>query len=358
MRITLLGLVGSGQTTVFNAVAASPAATPPGAFQTETHVQVVTVRDPRLERCREIFQPRKYTPAGLELHDPPGLPDGSTEADKERRARLLASAREADAYVLVVRGFTTPQVAYERASADPAADLARIAGEMVAADYVICEGRAQRLRESIQRKAKSMDQDKLELAVIDRCLERLDAGRSLVDLELDDADDKRLRGFQLFSRKPCLLLVNGPGDLPAGIGDGLPIALAGRIAMDAQIDAELAAMAPADRPSFMEEFGLTEAAAERFVREVYRGVGLISFFTVGEDEVRAWTIHRGDTAVLAAGRIHTDLAKGFVRAEVFSYDELDAAGSMRELKARGAIRLEPKDYVVKDGDIVHIRSAL
>ncbi|MGE0190985.1 MAG: DUF933 domain-containing protein [Planctomycetota bacterium] len=358
MRIALLGLAGSGKTTVFNAVATTPASTPPGSFQTETHVQVVPVRDARLERCREIFRPRKYTPAGLELHDPPGLPEGGTEGDKERRARLLASARENDAYVLVVRGFTSPQYAYERADADPQADLERLVGEMVAADYVICEGRAQKLRENIQRKARSMDQDKLELAVLERCLERLDAGRDLLDLELDDADDKRLRGFQLFTRKPRILLLNGPGDLPADLGEGLPLSFAGRLAMDAQIDAELAGMDPADRPAFMEEFGIREAAADRFVNEVYRGVGLLSFFTVGEDEVRAWTIHRGDTAVIAAGRIHTDLAKGFVRAEVFPFDALDAAGGLRELKALNAIRLEPKDYVVKDGDIVHIRSAL
>jgi GTP-binding protein YchF len=358
MRIALLGLAGSGKTTVFNAVATTPAATSPGSFQTETHIQVVPVRDPRLERCRELFQPKKYTPAGLELSDPPGLPTGSSEPDKERRARLLSAAREADAFVLVVRGFASPNYAYDRAEPDPRADLEQLLGELVAADYVIAEGRAQRLRENIQRKAKSMDQDKLELAVLDRCLERLDAGRDLLDLELDEADDKRLRGFQLFTRKPHMLLLNGPGEVPPDLGADAPVALRGRMAMDAQIDAELSAMDPADRPAFMEEFGIVEAAAERFVREVYGAVGLLSFFTVGEDEVRAWTIHRGDSAVVAAGRIHTDLAKGFVRAEVFSFDVLSEAGSMRELKARGAIRLEPKDYVVKDGDIVHIRSAL
>jgi ribosome-binding ATPase YchF (GTP1/OBG family) len=128
--------------------------------------------------------------------------------------------------------------------------------------------------------------------------------------------------------------------------------------MDAQIEAELNAMPAEDRPAFMAEFGISEPAAERFVHDVYRAVGLRSFFTVGEDEVRAWTIRAGDDAVTAAGKIHTDLAKGFVRAEVFAYDDLAAAGSMRELKARGLLRLEPKDYVVKDGDIVHIRSAV
>lgn len=358
MRIALLGWEGSGKTTVFNAVADAPVAPPPGVRQTETHVQVVRVRDARLERCREIFQPRKYTPAGLELWDPPGLPPGTAEADKERRHRRLAALREADAFVLVVRGFATDQYPYERAAPDPREDLLRLAEELITADFVIAQTRAEKLREQILRKARTQDQDRLELAVLEKCLERLEAGRDLADLALDEADEKRIRGFQFFARKPCLLLVNGPVGLPEGLASACALTLRGASAMDAQIDAELNAMDPADRPAFMAEFGIEAPAADRFVGEVYRGVGLISFFTVGEDEVRAWTIHAGDTAVVAAGRIHTDLAKGFVRAEVFPFDALDAAGSMRELKAQGGVRLEPKDYRVKDGDIVHIRSAL
>ena len=358
MKIALIGWAGAGKTTVFNAVATRPADTAPGAYQTETHVQVVPVVDPRLLRCREIFQPKKFTQAGLELHDPPGLPTGGAEADKERRGRLLSALREADAYVLVLRGFTSPQYAYERPEADPAADLAALVGELQAADFLICESRATRLRENIKRKSKSMDQDKLELAVIDRCLAALEGGRHLADIEFDDADDKRIRGFQLFTRKPFLVVVNGPDEAPAGQSAGDGLSVVAQLAMDAQIDAELAAMEEADRPEFMAEFGIEEAAADRFVRTVYEGVGLRSFFTVGEDEVRAWTIHAGDSAVVAAGKIHTDLARGFVRAEVFAFEELDAAGSMRELKAQGKVRLEHKEYVVQDGEIVHIRSAL
>ncbi len=358
MRIALLGWEGSGKTTVFNAVADAPVPTTPGVQQTETHVQVMRVRDARLERCREIFQPRKYTPAGLELWDPPGLPTGGGEADKERRHRRLSALRELDAYVLVVRGFASDLYAYERPQPDIKGDLARLADELITADYVIAQTRADKLREQIVRKARTLDQDKLELAVLEKCLERLEAGRDLRDLVLDEADEKRIRGFQFFSRKPCLALVNGPDALPEGLAGACAMTLRGTSAMDAQIDAELNAMDPADRPAFMEEFGIEAPAADRFVRDVYRGVGLISFFTVGEDEVRAWTIREGDNAVVAAGRIHTDLAKGFVRAEVFPYSALDAAGSMRELKAQNGVRLEPKDYVVQDGDIVHIRSAL
>ena len=358
MRIALLGWQGSGKTTVFNAVAQTPAETPPGSFQTETHVQVVPVNDPRLERCRDIFQPKKYTPAGLELWDPPGLPAGSLPADQERRQRLLSALREADAYVVVVRGFTSPSYPYERPEADPQADISRLMDELVTADFVIAEGRVTKLRDSVQRKLKNIDQDKLELAVLEKCLARLEAGQDLSDLELDEADDKRIRGFQFFTRKPFLLLFNGPDAMPDGLGDGAPIAFRSRFAMDAQIDAELAAMDPEERPAFMEEFGIDAPAADRFVRDVYAGVGLRSFFTVGEDEVRAWTIHSGDTAVVAAGKIHTDLARGFIRAEVFGYDELDEAGDMRTLKANNAIRLEAKDYVVQDGEIVHVRSGV
>lgn len=358
MRIALLGLQGSGKTTVFNAVAQTPAESPPGAFQSETHVQVVPIHDPRLERCRDIFKPKKYTPAGLELWDPPGMPPGNLAADQERRMRLLSALREADAFVIVVRGFTSPSYPYERSEADPASDLDRVIGELVTADFVIAESRVAKLRDNVQRKLKSADQDKLELSVLEKCLARLEAGQDLVDLALDEADDKRIRGFQFFTRKPFLLLFNGPDAMPAGLGDGSPITLRARTAMDAQIDAELAAMDPDERPAFMEEFGIEAPAADRFVRDVYQAVGLRSFFTVGEDEVRAWTIHAGDTAVVAAGKIHTDLSRGFIRAEVFTFDEIDAAGDMRTLKAQNAIRLEPKDYVIQDGEIMHVRSGV
>jgi hypothetical protein len=358
MRIALLGLKGSGKTTLFNAVADTPVSVPAGGLQSETHVQVVKVKDPRLERCRELFQPKKFTPAGLEIWDPPGLPAGTTEADKERRIRLLSALREADAYVIVVRGFATDLYPYDRPAPDPAADLKRVVDELLLADFVVTETRVTKLRGNVQKKAKSLEEDKLELAVLERCLERLEAGRHLADLEIAEQDEKRIRGFQLFARKPFLAVLNGPGALPAGFGDGLGLPMKGTLAIDAQIEAEVAAMPAADRPAFLEEFGLSEPAAQRFVHEVYRAVGLRSFFTVGEDEVRAWTIQAGDSAIIAAGKIHTDLAKGFVRAEVFAYDELIAAGGMRELKAKNGIRLEPKDYVVKDGDIVHIRSAV
>jgi ribosome-binding ATPase YchF (GTP1/OBG family) len=358
MRIALVGLKGSGKTTLFNAIADTPVSVPGGGLQSETHVQVVKVKDERLERCRELFQPKKYTPTGLEIWDPPGLPPGSSEADKERRIRLLSSLREADAFVIVARGFATDLYPYDRPQADPAADLKQVVDELLLADFVVTETRVTKLRDNVQKKAKSLEQDKLELAVLERCLERLEAGRHLGDLEVNEQDAKRLRGFQLFARKPFLAVLNGPGPVPKGFGEGLGLPMRGVITIDAQIEAEVAAMAPADRAPFLEEFGLAEPAASRFVHELYKAVGLRSFFTVGEDEVRAWTIQAGDDAITAAGKIHTDLAKGFVRAEVFHYDELISAGGMRELKARNGVRLEPKDYVVKDGDIVHIRSAV
>jgi len=354
MRIALLGLPGSGKTTVFNAVADQPVDV---AFHADTHVQVVKVHDARLEHLRDMFRPKKFTPAGLELWDPPGLPEGADEKDKERRIRLLAELREADAYVLVLRAFRTDRYAYAREAPDPAADLARLVAEMVTADFVVAEGRMTRLRQNLQRGVRSKDEDRLELGVLEKCVERLEAGGGLADLELDEADEKRIRGFQLFARKPLLVLLNGADAVPAGLGEGLPFTFRGMLAMDAQLEAEVAAMPAADRPAFLEEFGLSEPAADRFAHAVYRAVGLISFFTVGEDEVRAWTLKEGQTAVDAAGKVHTDLARGFVRAEVYSYDEIAAAGGEKEVKAAGRMRLEPKGYVVRDGEVVHIRSA-
>jgi ribosome-binding ATPase YchF (GTP1/OBG family) len=358
MRIALLGLQGSGKTTVFDAVSDAPVAKTPGGLQTETHVQVVRVRDVRLERLRDQFKPKKFTPAGLELWDPPGLPPGSEPGDAEKRSRLLSSLREADGYVVVVRAFSTDAYAYARATPDPAADLARVVEELLVSDLVVAQARVDKLRENVKKRAKSAEQDARELAVLERCLPLLESGEGLADLELQGDDARRLRGFQFFTRKPFVLLVNGPSGLPPGLGDGLRLPFRERLALDGQLAAELQAMAPEDRPAFMAEFGVEEPASDRLVHAIYRGVGLRSFFTVGEDEVKAWTIRAGDDAVTAAGRIHTDLAKGFVRAEVFAYDAFVEAGGLRELKAKNGIRLEPKDYVVADGDILHVRSAV
>jgi len=356
MRIALLGLAGSGKTTVFNAVADTPVRNAPGAMQTETHVQVVKVNDPRLHRMREMFKPKKFTPAGLELHDPPGLPPGSEPVDVEKRTRMLGTLREADAYVLVVRGFATDAYAYPRAAPDPKADVAQIVAELLMSDLLVAQGRVERLRENVKKRAKSMEQDARELAILEKVLPRLEAGQGLQDLEMVAEDARRLRGFQFFSRKPYLLLVNGPSGIPADVCDGLAMPISERLALDGMLAAELAAMSPEDRPAFMAEFGMEAPASESVVHAIYRAVGLRSFFTVGEDEVRAWTIHAGDDAVTAAGKIHSDLAKSFVRAEVFSYDDIVGAGGLKELKAKNLLRLEPKDYVVKDGDIVHIRA--
>jgi len=358
MQIALLGLAGAGKTTVFNAVADTPVAVVPGALQTETHVQVVKVRDPRMERLREMFDPKKFTLAGLEIHDPPGVPPGDEAGDREKRTRLLGALREADGYVLVLRGFATDAYAYDRALPDPRADLDRLMVELHMSDLAVAQARAEKLRDNVKKRAKSAEQDERELVVLEKLLPPLEEGRGAHEIALTPDEEKRMRGFQFFTRKPFVLLVNGPGGVPEGLGRGLPVPFHERLALDATLDAELRAMAPEDRPAFMAEFGIEEPAADKVVHAIYRAVGLRSFFTVGEDEVRAWTIRAGDDAVTAAGKIHTDLAKGFVRAEVCHYEELTAAGGMKETKAKGLLRLEPKDYVVKDGDIVHIRSTV
>ena len=276
MRVALIGMPGSGKTTVFNAIAPERVDVPPGTLQTDTHVQVVTVKDDRLDRCREIFQPKKFTPAGLEVWDPPGMPTGGTEKAKERRMRLLHTLRDADAYVLVVRAFENDRYPYERPEARPEADLQWLVDELLAADFLVAEGRIQRLRENLRRGVRTKDQDTRELAVLEKAAERLETGQGLKDLEIDEADAKRIRGYQFFARKPLLLLLNGPDANLADLAGDLPGRLRAALALDAQLEAELAAMDPAERPAFQEEFGIEELAADRFVHEVYRAVGLIS----------------------------------------------------------------------------------
>jgi ribosome-binding ATPase YchF (GTP1/OBG family) len=358
MRVALLGLPGSGKTTVFNAVVDKPVPLAPGALQTDTHVQVAKVRDERLDRLGALLKPKKLTAAGLEIWDPPGLPPGSGERDKERRIRRLAELREADAYVLVVRNFVSDSYAYEpgREQPDPAAELGWLVEELLTADFVVADGRIQRIRENLRRGVRTQDKDKLELAVLERCSALLEAGEGLASLDLDAADEKRIRGYQLFGLKPFVLLVNGPEPAAEGLREGMVLRPKARLDLDAQVEAEVQAMDPAERPAFLEEFGIDSPAAQRLAHAVYRAVGLISFFTVGGDEVRAWTLRDGRTAIDAASKVHTDLADGFVRAEVFDHQELLDAGSEKEVKARGLMRLEHKGYVVKDGEVVHIRS--
>jgi len=352
MKIAQVGLPGAGKTSLFNALVDKPVDLLPGVPGAAPHVAVVPVRDERLEWLRDHYEPKKYTPATLTVEDHPGIPAGQGKSD--RRGELFAGMRNADGLVLVLRAFRTDRYAYDDPAPDPARDLELVALEFVSADLEICERRLERLAAEWKKPA-ARERVEREQAVVKRLVEALEAERGAHTVELRADEEAVVKGFQLLTRKPVVLVANtdegiAVPELSSGVFD-----VRHRFDACVQIEADLRQMDEEDRAVFAEEYGITEPLRDRFNLACYRGLGLQSFFTVGEDEVRAWTIREGDDAVTAAGKIHTDLAKGFIRAEVTPYDQLRELGSEREVKTAGKQRLEGKDYEVRDGDILNIR---
>jgi GTP-binding protein YchF len=354
MRLAIVGVHGSGKSTLFRAFtgAAAPAARGPGA----TPVAVVKVRDARLERLRDMFRPAKYTPAAVEVLDLPGLP-GPGEDSSARKPDLLATARESDGLLLVVRAFEEASYPYAEAKADPAREAAHLAGELAFADLDIATKRLEKIRAG-SRKSGAKEQEEKEAAALERIVKVLEDGGAVKDVTLSLEEDRLLRGFRFLTAKPWVLVVSLPEGGDPKAADGIPGTFPSRAALAGKAEAEIAELPAEDRAGFLKDLGIERPAAEVLLEAAFRGLGALSFFTVGEDEVRSWTLRRGGSAVEAAGAIHSDLARGFVRAEVTASADLLALGSMAEVKKAGKFRLEGKEYVVQDGDVVHIRSAV
>jgi GTP-binding protein YchF len=352
MKIALVGRPGGGKTTLFNALSLKQVQLLPGVPGAAPSVSVVQVRDERLEWLRDLFQPKKYTPATITVEDHPGIPSGSAKSD--RRGELFGQMRQADGLALVLRAFTTSSYAYDEPSADPVRDLELLALEFLSADLEVCERRLERLATE-WKKPQDRDRVEREQAVVERLATALREGRGAHQVEVRPEEEAFVKGFLLFTRKPVVVVVNLAEGASAPPLPPSPLDIRHRFEACLKLEADLAALEGDDRALFAEEFGITEPLRDRFNLACYRGLGLLSFFTVGEDEVRAWTIEEGDDAVTASGKIHSDLAKGFIRAEVTPYEDLRALGSMREVKAKGKQRLEGRDYRVADGDILNIR---
>jgi len=354
MRLGIIGLPQAGKTTIFNALTGSDRPVGPGSGRFEVNTAVVPVPDPRVDRLSAMFNPRKTIYAQVTYADIAGL---SGESDKTGLSGpLLNQLATMDDLEQAVRAFEDPTVPHPAGAVDPRRDLAGLDGELLLNDMLAVERKLERLDEDLRKgivKDKAMHG--LELALFRRLQAALGAEQPLRDLDLAPAEEKLLASYQLLTRKPMLVVFNvgegGAGlDLPA-----YPHTRSGVVALQGQLEMEIAQLAPDEAAAFLQEYGIAEPSRFRVIRLSYDLLGLESFFTVGEDEVRAWTVRRGATAPEAAGEIHTDLQKGFIRAEVAAYAELIAAGGLNELKAKGKLRLEGKDYVVQDGDIVHVR---
>jgi GTP-binding protein YchF len=353
MEIGIIGLPNSGKTTIFNALTGRDTATEAfSSGQVDVHTAVVAVPDPRVGVLSEIFQPKKTTYAQVTFNDIAGFGKGAAKSGLA--GPLLNAIAANEALMLVVRAFEDENVPHPEDAVDPARDLMLMEGELLLSDMAVIDRRLERLG-SMKNRGTPDERKQMatEEALLQRLLQALEEETALRDVELTPAERKMLGGFGLMSLKPLLVIINGgDDDDEASVVDLLDertIFLRGRL------EAELAQMDADEAAEFLADFGIEEPGLNRAIRLCYDMLNLHSFFTVGEDEVRAWTVAVGAKAPEAAGVIHSDLQKGFIRAEVNSYDALIAAGSMAELRKLGQLRLEGKDYVVQDGDIMSIR---
>lgn len=363
MHIGIIGLPSSGKTTVFNALTRGHVET--AAFSTgrmEIHTAVVQVPDERVDRLSAMYKPKKTTYAQVQYKDIAGLAKGIGESGG-LSGPLLNEIGQNDALLHVVRAFDDATVLHPEGSIDPARDMALVENELILNDMVTISNRMERLQQRLSKggNPKEVEAAKFEQALLQKLSAQLDAERPLRALALTPEEEKFLRGFNLLSQKPMLVVLNIGDDASEAVAAAFDQAGAPNwavLALRGKLEQELAQMPPEDAAAFLADFGIEEPGLSRVIHRSYQLLHVQSFFTVGEDEVRAWTIPVGASAVEAAGAIHSDLAKGFIRAEVVGYRELIAAGSMAEARKNAAWRLEGKEYGVQDGDIVHIRFAL
>ena len=357
-RCGIVGLPNVGKSTLFNALTRAGIQAENYPFCTiDPNVGVVPVPDPRLERIAGIVRPEKVVPAVMEFVDIAGLVEGASKGEGLGN-RFLAHIREVDAVAHVVRCFEDPNVVHVAGRVDPARDIEVIATELALADLETVERAVAR----VEKQARSGDKEaKARLAVYERLRAALDAGRPARTVELSEEEQPVARELHLLTAKPVLYVANVAEDGFEGnphldtvrriaAGEGAEV-----MPVCAAVEAELADLTDAERAELLRELGLEEPGLHRLIRAGYRLLGLRTFFTAGPKEVRAWTIRAGATAPEAAGRIHTDFQRGFIRAEVVSYEDFVACGGEQGAREQGRLRLEGKDYVVQDGDVIHFR---
>jgi hypothetical protein len=361
LQAGIVGLPNVGKSTLFNAITQAGAESANYPFCTiDPNVGVVEVPDERLDKLAEIVHPQRIVPTAFEFVDIAGLVKGASKGEGLGN-KFLAHIREVDAVVHVVRCFQDENITHVAGKIDPLADIETINLELVLADMETVEKRMDRTRKNMKSGNK---QFALELECLEKIKAALDAGKPARSVELDDEERRLIRDLHLLTIKPVLYAANVSEDEAGGAEDNPYVRQvrefaraegAEVITISAKVEAEIAELEEAEKKEFLQELGLKESGLDRLIRAAYRLLGLSTFFTAGEQEVRAWTIRTGTKAPQAAGVIHSDFERGFIRAEVVAYDDLIQAGSLAAARDKGLLRLEGKDYVVQDGDIVHFR---
>lgn len=361
LELVIMGLPQSGKTTVFNALTQATAET--GGFSSgddEPNLANVKVPDDRLQVLTDMFNPRRTVPAEVQYYDVAGLARGVSQQGMS--GRLLGYLSQAAALVHVVRAFEDSSVPHPEETIDPIRDIETIQMELTFSDMGLIERRLARIKDQVNKlRGKEREETEREGEVLQRLQAVLEDGGMVRDVDLPPEDRRLIRGFGFLTEKPILILLNVDENQLGERSDELVRTAREKferpgVAIDAlagKIEAEIAQLDPDDAEMFLSDIGIEQVSRERVIRLSYDLLGLISFFTVGEDEVRAWTIRRGTPAVEAAGEIHSDIQRGFIRAEIVSYDDLISGGGWSAARKTGTLRREGKTYVMQDGDVVH-----
>ena len=354
MRLGIIGLPSSGKTTLFNALTRSnlPTGEMSGGDRVEVHTSAVDVPDERLVEVSKIFNPKKTTTTKVTYADIGGLTIGAGRDGLP--GELVNQLEQVDGLLLVVRAFENPAVPHPHGDLDPARDVGQVMAEFILHDMVTVERRLVKMEEDRQKGGRDKGEIEREQALFTRLMEVLGGDEPLRDADLTDEERQRVGGFGLLSLTPILVVYNtseeGAPIGPVEEQGGDPLLL-----VHGKIEMEIAQLPPEDEGEFLAEYGISEPGRERVIRASYDTLGLLTFFTGNDEEARAWTLKQGSTCLEAADTIHSDMARGFIRAEVIAWDELVALGSLADARSQGKLRVEGKEYIVSDGDVLYIR---
>jgi GTP-binding protein YchF len=353
MKVALIGLLQSGKSTILSSLSGKEI---PAAGSTAIEEAIMPVPDERLDWLAGYRKPKKITHATIDCLDLPGF-DFTNEHGRAAARRLISQIRTVELLVLVVRAFENPAVPPYRGKVDPARDLAELQTELLLADLELVTTRIEKLEKQVHKPTKTQAHDKAELALQQKLQEVIESEKPISSAIGNEAEREMIKSLGFLTQKPMAIAVNvgedklnEKFDFSGRIEDSVPV-----VTICAKLEYELAQLDAESKKEFMADLGITESAAGKFAKSCYSALGLISFLTGISNELRAWPIKQGTTAHEAAGKVHSDIQRGFIRAETFNFDELREFGDEKALKAAGKIRLEGKDYIVKDGDIINFR---